>query len=206
LNLKSAGFTWKAIAEQCPHRSYNQIRSRYNDHLEPSLIKTPWTEAEDIILVEEQSRIGNKWTQIAQKLPGRSTNQVKGRWYLQHQELRSRKQIKSPKVKQFELHTWTLQEPTLAIKQGPTLASKSPTVKRKRSDSPKPNELRTPWTVAEDNILTQEQGRLGNKWTQISKLLPGRSSRQVKDRWYREQKSRKTNQLDQSEGNSTNKA
>jgi len=39
------------------------------------------------------------------------------------------------------------------------------------------------WTRAEDKTLHDAQSRLGNKWVQISSLLPGRSHTDVKTRW-----------------------
>ncbi|CAM9754335.1 unnamed protein product [Ectocarpus sp. 6 AP-2014] len=39
------------------------------------------------------------------------------------------------------------------------------------------------WTGAEDVKLCEAQGRLGNKWSEISKLLPGRAENAVKNRF-----------------------
>eukprot|EP00980_Cylindrotheca_fusiformis_P010210 scaffold2271_cov130-Cylindrotheca_fusiformis.AAC.5 len=47
-----------------------------------------------------------------------------------------------------------------------------------------PNLKKTPWTPEEDEILYQEQRRIGNKWTQISKVISGRSENSVKNRWH----------------------
>lgn len=48
----------------------------------------------------------------------------------------------------------------------------------------------TSWTVEEDKLLTELQSKHGNKWTYISKLMPGRSENAIKNRWY----NRKTQQ------------
>lgn len=42
----------------------------------------------------------------------------------------------------------------------------------------------TPWTKEEDDELIEAQKRLGNKWTEISKILVGRSEKAIKNRWY----------------------
>lgn len=41
-----------------------------------------------------------------------------------------------------------------------------------------------PWTPEEDGILQRCQATWGNKWTEISKMLPGRSDNDTKNRWY----------------------
>jgi len=42
-----------------------QCRERWCQHLDPRIVKSRWTAAEDEILVSMQKRIGNKWAQIA---------------------------------------------------------------------------------------------------------------------------------------------
>ncbi|ELP84905.1 transcription factor WEREWOLF, putative [Entamoeba invadens IP1] len=43
---------------------------------------------------------------------------------------------------------------------------------------------KSPWTPEEDSIILKKQKEVGNKWTEISRLLPGRSPNSIKNRFF----------------------
>ena len=45
-------------------------RSWYN-HLDPQIKRGPWTEEEDRLIIDMQHRMGIKWAEIADEIPGR---------------------------------------------------------------------------------------------------------------------------------------
>lgn len=46
-----------------------------------------------------------------------------------------------------------------------------------------PDIVRETWTNEEDSILLFKQSCFGNRWSEISKFLPGRTENQIKNRW-----------------------
>ena len=46
-----------------------------------------------------------------------------------------------------------------------------------------PKIVRETWTNEEDSILLLKQSYLGNRWSEISRFLPGRTENQIKNRW-----------------------
>lgn len=71
---------WTKIASQLPGRIGKQCRERWFNCLKPNIKRSGWTEEEDNLIIELQSKYGNKWAQIAELIEGRTDNQVKNRW------------------------------------------------------------------------------------------------------------------------------
>ncbi|KAL6750539.1 Homeodomain-like protein, partial [Haematococcus lacustris] len=58
-----------------------QCRERWNHHLRPGICKAAWSPEEELALVKAHRVLGNRWSDIARSIEGRSENSVKNVWF-----------------------------------------------------------------------------------------------------------------------------
>jgi hypothetical protein len=75
---------WPHIATCVAGRNARQCRERWNNYVNPQLVKEGWTREEDALLQQKYNELGPRWAVIARLFEGRARNSVKNRlWAIQ---------------------------------------------------------------------------------------------------------------------------
>lgn len=186
-----------------------QCRQRFLNKLDPKTKKGEWTEEEDRKIVAAQSRLGNRWQEIAKYLEGRSDFNTQRRWLsvlcnkapwmlaeMSDEDFAFLEN--TPALPKKERHPWTQEEDDRLVKlveeygQGKwTLVAKQLNTSRTGLQCRQrflgkldPKITNGPWTVDEDRKIVAAQGKLGNRWQEIAKYLDGRSWVSTHQRWF----------------------
>ena len=122
--------------------------------------KQGWTREEDQHILHQVQTSGQKWSVIAAMLPGRTDDAVRNR-YLRLQKKRQRGRYN---------RDTSAQPNSLGLQDLNDCASV------KKGDM---------WAAEEDQRIVEGVMRFGQKWQQISELLPGRSANAVRNRYLR---------------------
>ncbi|KAJ3673356.1 hypothetical protein LUZ60_006730 [Juncus effusus] len=71
---------WTSISANFKDKTSRQCRRRWYTYLNSEFKKGGWSQEEDMLLCEAQKILGNKWTEIAKVVSGRTDNAVKNRF------------------------------------------------------------------------------------------------------------------------------
>ncbi|KAL9240873.1 hypothetical protein vseg_015045 [Gypsophila vaccaria] len=71
---------WTIIASKFKDKTTRQCRRRWYTYLNSDFKKGGWSPEEDLLLCEAQKIFGNRWTEIAKVVSGRTDNAVKNRF------------------------------------------------------------------------------------------------------------------------------
>jgi hypothetical protein len=72
---------WSHIASHLAGRTQAQCRERWHNQVNPAVCKDPWTEKEDLTILNQHKAHGNSWAAMAKLLHGRTNNAIKNRFY-----------------------------------------------------------------------------------------------------------------------------
>ncbi|KAH0466496.1 hypothetical protein IEQ34_003734 [Dendrobium chrysotoxum] len=72
---------WNAVQKNIGlQRCGKSCRLRWANHLRPNLKKGSFSREEENLIIQLHAELGNKWAQMATKLPGRTDNEIKNYW------------------------------------------------------------------------------------------------------------------------------
>lgn len=71
---------WEFFATMFQRRTSRQLHDRWFYYLSPDINNEPFTDAEDLLLLEKQKEIGSHWVKLTKFFKNRTDTAIKNRW------------------------------------------------------------------------------------------------------------------------------
>ncbi|KAG8386953.1 hypothetical protein BUALT_Bualt03G0202300 [Buddleja alternifolia] len=102
--LRYGHWNWRLVPKYAGlARCGKSCRLRWVNYLKPGVKRGSFSQHEQDLIVELHAQLGNKWSTIAAKLPGRSDNEIKNFWHTRI-EKRSKQRQYPPAAKVTNTH------------------------------------------------------------------------------------------------------
>ncbi|KAJ8749654.1 hypothetical protein K2173_026303 [Erythroxylum novogranatense] len=96
---------WRALPKQAGLlRCGKSCRLRWTNYLRPDIKRGNFTSEEEDTIIQLHEMLGNRWSAIAARLPGRTDNEIKNVWHT-HLKKRLKQSHSAPQVNQRSTYT-----------------------------------------------------------------------------------------------------
>ncbi|CAD8092931.1 unnamed protein product [Paramecium sonneborni] len=163
-------------------RGNNQVIEQDSDQKLQS--RKYWKEEEDNKLQAAVFKHGSNWKLIAEFVPGRNASQCAQRWKRIKPKENERNQkwteeedkevLRLTKIYQFNWKQIANEIPNRTGRQ----------IRERYVNHLDSNIIRTPWTKQEDKKIWEMFQKMGTRWSDMSKKMPGRPENMIKNRFY----------------------